>query len=89
MDGLLNSQRSLDRTLITEYNQFNCQYYMIQPKAGRLVLFMGDTPHMVAPNDGAFVGRRLSVAGDVSLVLKREHSAFEVGKPSLDVWKQF
>lgn len=89
MDGLLNSQRSLDRTLISEYNQYNCQYYMIEPKAGTLALFLGNTSHMVAPNADLFAGRRLSVAGDVNLVLKREHNSFEVGKPSLDVWKKF
>jgi hypothetical protein len=90
LDGLLSSFRPLDKSLISEINQFNCQYSCIQPKAGMLVLFLGSTKHMVGRDIGKpFVGRRLSIAGDVNLVLKAEHTAYEYGKQSLTKWKRF
>jgi hypothetical protein len=90
LDGLVSSFRPLDKSLISEINQFNCQYSSIQPKSGMLVLFLGSTKHMVSHDSSKpFAGRRLSIAGDVNLVLKPEHTAYEYGKQSLSKWKKF
>jgi len=93
MDNILCFHRPIEDSLINEVNEYNTNRFPIEVTEGTLLVFLSETKHMVdrhpANVDGRFTGRRLSIAGDVNLVLKPELKAFEMGKVSLDKWEKF
>ena len=93
MDNLLSLHRPIEDSLVEGVNEHNTTRFPIEVTEGTLLVFLSETKHMVDrhPNnpEGKFTGRRLSIAGDVNLVLKPELKTFEMGKVSLDKWEKF
>lgn len=67
-----------DKSAITSNNWWNSETWSIVPKTGDLMVFPGHQLHSVDSNHTK--ERRVSLAGDVSLVLKPEYRNLEFGR---------
>jgi uncharacterized protein (TIGR02466 family) len=66
-------------------NWLNHPSYIVSPTAGDLLLFPGDLSHSVEPN--TCVSERISIAGDVILVLKPEHKGMHYSRTNPSYWQ--
>lgn len=79
--NLLDSDRPLERTLLTEINSFNCSTYNIMPEENMLLMFPGKQSHGTVRNvAGEFNGTRIAVVGDISLFFKNGYNGTDYGR---------
>ena len=79
--NLLDSDRPLPQTMLTEINSFNCSTYNIMPESGMLLMFPGKQSHGTIKNAaGDFNGTRIAVVGDISLFFKPNYENTDYGR---------
>ena len=79
-DDWHQSEKSAIRTV----NWWNSNTWSVHPRAGDLLLFPGHQLHSVEANHTN--SRRISVAGDIALTLRRPHTALEFGRTCPEHW---
>jgi len=73
-----------EKSAISAVNWWNSQTWSIHPKAGDLMMFPGHQLHSVDSNHTNTT--RVSVAGDIALVLKEEFTNLEFGRTAAKHW---
>ena len=85
-----NSENTVDdMNMIQEYNNLNCKTFFIQPEEGTLILFPSSLSHGTQHVDDDFCDERLSIVGDVNLLLKEEYLLHSMGLIDEKYWRKF
>lgn len=79
-----NDRRNSEKSSIFENNWWNSDAWSIKPDEGDIVMFPGHQLHSVDAN--LTKTRRVSIAGDISLVLKEEFIDLEFGRTASKHW---
>jgi len=89
--GMFDDDKPYEKTFFVERNESNFTSYFIPPLPGLLVMFPGKLNHGTIPNPSGLdqEGRRVAVAGDITLVLKKGHNDYESGRMSKDFLRKF
>jgi uncharacterized protein (TIGR02466 family) len=73
-----------EKSAVSTINWWNSQAWSIHPKTGDLMIFPGHQLHSVDSNHTNT--KRISVAGDIALVLKEEFTNLEFGRTAAKHW---
>ena len=73
-----------EKSAISTVNWWNSQAWSIHPKPGDLMMFPGHQLHSVDSNHSNTL--RISVAGDIALVLREEYVNLEFGRTAAKHW---
>ena len=73
-----------EKSAVSTINWWNSQTWSVHPKAGDLMMFPGHQLHSVDSNHGDTT--RISVAGDIALVLREEYVNLEFGRTAEKHW---
>lgn len=73
-----------EKSAISTINWWNSQAWSVHPKAGDLMMFPGHQLHSVDSNHTDKL--RVSVAGDIALVLKEQFKNLEFGRTAPKHW---
>lgn len=73
------------KSSINTINWWNADVWSIHPKSGDLLIFPGHQLHSVESNHTSQT--RISIAGDVGVVLKPDHKDLEFGRTHPSHWK--
>lgn len=76
-----------DKSAINTVNWWNSDTWSVPTQPGTLLIFPGHQVHSVEANRST--ERRVSVAGDVGLTLKKQHRNLEFGRTSPKHWRDF
>jgi Putative 2OG-Fe(II) oxygenase len=91
--GVLDLAPTPERCLIKELNPLNSRSYYIDIEPGRLVMFPGRARHGTDTHPlnelNEHKGRRISLAGDITMCLKDPHVSFESGRMAITHWRRF
>lgn len=72
------------KSAVQTFNWWNSDTWSVHPKKGDLIMFPGHQLHSVDANQNS--KSRISVAGDISLVLRPEHMNLEFGRTASEHW---
>ena len=72
-----------------EFNELNSQTFYIHPKEGHVSLFPSRLSHSTGCIKTDFTGERLSIVGDVNLILKDEYLLHSMGLIDEKYWKKY
>jgi uncharacterized protein (TIGR02466 family) len=75
--------------MVKNYNEVNSQIFYLNPQEGNIVIFPSKLPHCTKSISENFVGERLSLVGDIILILKDEYLSFSHGFIHEKYWKKF
>ena len=70
----------------SEYNDINAETFFLHPPEGHVALFPSSLHHGTEYIEG-FVGERLAIVGDITIVLKEEYLHFSTGYIHPQYWK--
>ena len=85
-----NSQNNNDdKNMIEEFNALNCKTFFIHPEEGHVVIFPSRVSHGTECINKNFNEERLSIVGDVNLILKEEHMLHSMGLIDEKYWKKY
>ena len=89
--GLFDDDKPFEKTFFTERNALNYTSYYIPPIPGLLVMFPGKLNHGTVANPSGIEqnGRRIAIAGDITLVLKEGFNDYESGRMNKNFLKKF
>lgn len=73
-----------EKSAINSVNWWNSESWSVHPTNGDLLLFPGHQVHSVDANRSKL--RRITVAGDIALTLKKQHRNLEFGRTSPQHW---
>lgn len=85
--GMYQDNELEERRLIKNYNQENAQSFYIMPEEGNILLFPSSLRHSTQNHDVEFDGERLSVVGDITLILKPDQFGYSMGYLDPKYWK--
>ena len=74
--------------MIEEYNPMNADTFYIHPPEGNVALFPSTLEHSTESIEG-FVGERLAIVGDITVVLKEEYLHYSTGYIDPKYWKMY
>ena len=75
--------------MIAEFNALNCKTFFIHPQEGYVAIFPSRVSHGTECIKKDFQGERLSIVGDVNLILKEEHLLHSMGLIDEKYWKKY
>ena len=78
-----------DKNMIKEFNQLNCRTFFIHPVEGHVAIFPSRLSHGTECIKADFKGERLSIVGDVNLILKDKHLLHSMGLIDEKYWKKY
>ena len=78
-----------DKNMIAEFNALNCKTFFIHPQEGYVAIFPSRVSHGTECIKKDFQGERLSIVGDVNLILKEEHLLHSMGLIDEKYWKKY
>tara|TARA_B100000945_G_scaffold231622_1_gene187972 strand:+ start:522 stop:1220 length:699 start_codon:yes stop_codon:yes gene_type:complete len=85
-----NSYNNIDdKNMMKEFNELNSQTFYIHPKEGHVSLFPSRLSHSTGCIKTDFTGERLSIVGDVNLILKDEFLLHSMGLIDEKYWKKY
>lgn len=87
--GMTKDHREYSRRFVKEYNDINCETFFIFPNEGNIIIFPSKTTHSTSSVSSDFVGERLAIVGDVTLVLKEEYLRYSMGYIHQKYWKTY
>lgn len=73
-----------EKSSVDRLNWWNRETWSLPPTAGSLMMFPGHQLHSIDANRSG--ATRISVAGDISLVLRKEYADLEFGRTSPEHW---
>ena len=78
-----------DKNMIKEFNLLNSKTFFIHPQEGHVALFPSRVSHGTQCIKEDFNEERLSIVGDVNLILKEEHLLHSMGLIDEKFWKKY
>ena len=78
-----------DKNMIKEFNLLNSKTFFIHPQEGHVALFPSRVSHGTQCIKEDFSEERLSIVGDVNLILKEEHLLHSMGLIDEKFWKKY
>ena len=85
-----NNYNSVDsQNMMKEFNCQNAETFFIHPVEGHVALFPSRLTHGTECIKMDFQGERLSIVGDVNLILKEEHLLHSMGLIDEKYWKKY
>ena len=85
-----NSHNNIDdQNMIKEYNVLNSKTFFIHPQEGHVAIFPSRVTHGTRCINPEFNGERLSIVGDVNLILQDEHLLHSMGLIDEKYWKKY
>ena len=78
-----------DKNMIKEFNLLNSKTFFIHPQEGHVALFPSRVSHGTQCIKKDFNEERLSIVGDVNLILKEEHLLHSMGLIDEKFWKKY
>ena len=85
-----NSQHTIDDlNMVKEFTPLNSKSFFLHPKEGHVVLFPSRLTHGTECLKKDFTGERLSIVGDVNLILKDEYLLHSMGLIDEKYWKKY
>jgi len=72
--------------MIREYDDVNAETFFLHPPEGHVAMFPSSLHHGTEAIEG-FVGERLAIVGDITIVLKEEYLHFSTGYIHPQYWK--
>jgi len=78
-----------DKNMIKEFNLLNSKTFFIHPQEGHVALFPSRVSHGTQCIKDDFNEERLSIVGDVNLILKEEHLLHSMGLIDEKFWKKY
>ena len=75
--------------MIKEFNLLNSKTFFIHPQEGHVALFPSRVSHGTQCIKEDFNEERLSIVGDVNLILKEEHLLHSMGLIDEKFWKKY
>lgn len=85
--GMNSEYKNKERMIVSNYNHNNANTFYIMPQEGNIVLFPSSTRHCTKNIDGDFDGERLSIVGDIVLILKEKELSLSMGYLDSRYWK--
>lgn len=85
--GMNSEYKKKERMLISDYNFNNANTFYFTPQEGHIVLFPSSIRHCTKNIDGDFDGERLSIVGDITLILKEKELSLSMGYLDPQYWK--
>lgn len=85
---MFETTRSGKYNLITNYNKYNCNNYVVTPIEGTIVLFPSSMVHSTMQMQER-VERRISICGDVTLTLNESYVKCEYSRVDPSLWRKF
>ena len=87
--GSNSHNKNDDKNMISEFNALNCKTFFIHPEEGHVAIFPSRVSHGTKCINPEFSGERLSIVGDVNLILKDEHLLHSMGLIDEKYWKKY
>jgi len=85
-----NSHNNIDDlNMVKEFNELNCKKFFIHPVEGHVAIFPSRLSHGTECIKTNFNGERLSIVGDVNLILKEEYLLHSMGLIDEKYWKKY
>ena len=78
-----------DLNMIKEFNELNSKKFFIHPVEGHVAIFPSRLSHGTECIKTDFNGERLSIVGDVNLILKDEYLLHSMGLIDEKYWKKY
>lgn len=78
-----------DLKMIETPNHLNAEKFFIHPPEGYVLLFPSMLHHCTEHNDDGFIGERIAIVGDITLVLKEEYLKYSTGYINPKYWKVY
>ena len=87
--GLTGANNIDDLNMVKEFNELNCKKFFIHPVEGHVAIFPSRLSHGTECIKTDFNGERLSIVGDVNLILKEEYLLHSMGLIDEKYWKKY
>ena len=87
--GSNSHNKNDDKNMISEFNALNCKTFFIHPEEGHVAIFPSRVSHGTKCINPEFSGERLSIVGDVNLILKDEHLLHSMGLIDEKYWRKY
>jgi uncharacterized protein (TIGR02466 family) len=87
--GIFQDNEIQERMLVEDYNEINAQSFYLMPEEGHILLFPSSLRHSTQNNNIEFDGERLSIVGDISLILKPDQFGYSMGYLDPKYWKVY
>ena len=78
-----------DLNMIKEFTELNSKKFFIHPVEGHIAIFPSRLSHGTECIKTDFNGERLSIVGDVNLILKEEYLLHSMGLIDEKYWKKY
>lgn len=85
--GITAENKDKDLMMIKDYTKENCDSFFLHPNEGMLLMFPSSLPHCTSSISESFCGERLSIVGDITLILKEEYLSYSMGYIDPKYWK--
>jgi len=85
----VEDEDTAERNMVKNFNPLNSPAFYMHPIEGHLVLFPSSLTHHTRFMGGDFEGERLSIVGDITLMLKEDQLNFSMGYIDNKYWKKY